>query len=234
MPPLAARLPLPVPVATLAAAPVAGYPWPVAVHRCLPGRTADRAGLDDAGRARLAAPLGRFPAALHAIGPAEARAMGAGDDALGRFDLPRRAASARDGLAHLARLGLGDRHSALEPALSGAEGRRPARASALVHGDLYARHLLIDDAGELCGVIDWGDVHLGDPATDLAIVHTALPPDARDAFLAAYGAVNEDTWALARFRAAYHTILVVLYAHDVRDGPLLEEGLVALEHVVGR
>jgi aminoglycoside phosphotransferase (APT) family kinase protein len=206
----------------------------VAIHPHLPGRTADRAGLDAAGRARLVAPLGRFMAALHAIGPEEARAMGAGEDPLGRFDVPGRTARAREGLDRLTALGLGDHRAAIEPALAGAAGRRPARASALVHGDLYARHLLVDDAGELCGVIDWGDVHLGDPASDLAIAHSILPPEARGAFLAAYGRpVDEDTWALARFRAAYHAILVALYADDVGDEPLSSETLGALGRIGG-
>jgi hypothetical protein len=33
-----------------------------------------------------------------------------------------------------------------------------------VHGDLYARHLLISDDRQLACVIDQGDVHRGDPA----------------------------------------------------------------------
>jgi aminoglycoside phosphotransferase (APT) family kinase protein len=110
-------------------------------------------------------------------------------------------------------------------------GRRPARAAALVHGDLHARHLLIDDGGGLCGVIDRGDVHLGDPATDLAVTHAFLPPPARAAFLAAYGPVDEGTRALARFRAVSHSALVVLYAHDAGDEHLLAEGLRALGRV---
>ena len=46
----------------------------------------------------------------------------------------------------------------------------PSRADfapVFVHGDLYSRHLLVDDAGRPCGVIDWGDCHVGDPAVDL-------------------------------------------------------------------
>jgi aminoglycoside phosphotransferase (APT) family kinase protein len=233
MPRLAARLPLPVPAPALAVAPDGGFPWPFSVHRWLPGLTADRAAPDDAGRARLAAPLGRFLAALHAIGPAEARAIGAGEDPMGRFDVPRRTARAHDGLDRLAALGLGDHRAAIEPALAGARGRRPARAANLVHGDLYARHLLLDGDGALSGVIDWGDVHLGDPATDLAIVHTFLPPPARRAFLACYGPVDEDAWALARFRAAYHSVLVALYAQEVADGPLLTEALSGMERIAG-
>jgi hypothetical protein len=39
--------------------------------------------------------------------------------------------------------------------------------------------LSLGDDGQLAGVIDPGDVPLGDPAVDLAIAFTFLPPDAR-------------------------------------------------------
>ena len=42
-------------------------------------------------------------------------------------------------------------------------------------GDLYVRHLLLNELCELTGVIDWGDVHLGDPAVDLMIAYSFLP-----------------------------------------------------------
>jgi len=125
LPLLAPRLPLPVPVPTLVAESAGTYPWPFAGYRLLPGRTADRARLDDDGRARLAAPLGRFLAALHVVGPAEARRLGAEPDRLGRFDLAARARRAREGLARIAALGLGDHRAALAPALAtGGSGRR--------------------------------------------------------------------------------------------------------------
>ena len=38
---------------------------------------------------------------------------------------------------------------------------------AIVHGDLVCEHLLINPAGSLVGIIDFGDVALGDPAQDL-------------------------------------------------------------------
>ena len=40
---------------------------------------------------------------------------------------------------------------------------------AVVHGDLVTDHILVEDGGEhLAGIIDFGDVGLGDPALDLA------------------------------------------------------------------
>lgn len=45
----------------------------------------------------------------------------------------------------------------------------------VVHADLGPSHLLCDDEG-VRGVIDWGDVRIGDPAIDLAWVLNGAPP----------------------------------------------------------
>ena len=74
----------------------------------------------------------------------------------------------------------------------------------VVHGDLYARHLLVDQRNRLCGVIDWGDVHYGLPAVDLSVVHMMVPAEFHGAFFAAYGAVDERAWRFARYRARHH------------------------------
>ena len=43
----------------------------------------------------------------------------------------------------------------------------PADAPVWIHGDLHPCNLLLSD-GALSGVVDWGDIAAGDPATDLA------------------------------------------------------------------
>lgn len=65
-----------------------------------------------------------------------------------------------------------------------------------LHGDLYARHLLVD-RGRLIGVIDWGDLMAGDPAVDLTVAVTFLPRAAR----ASFEMVRAGLWALAGARA---------------------------------
>lgn len=51
---------------------------------------------------------------------------------------------------------------------------RTALASAptdhLVHGDLQAAHIFIDDEGGVRGIIDWSDAGVGDPHYDLAVL----------------------------------------------------------------
>src|SRR5690606_33005219 len=78
----------------------------------------------------------------------------------------------------------------------------PPRPVVLSHGDLDARHLIVErraDGVRASGVIDWGDVMLADPAIDLALAVGFMEGEARSAFFEAYGPIDEDTEALARF-----------------------------------
>ncbi|WP_431241024.1 phosphotransferase (plasmid) [Mycolicibacterium aichiense] len=56
----------------------------------------------------------------------------------------------------------------------------------IVHGDFGPDHVLVGD-GQVTGVIDFGDVHLGDAANDLAWPLFGAPPAIADAVVAAYG-----------------------------------------------
>ncbi|HYI01687.1 phosphotransferase [Hyalangium sp.] len=99
-----------------------------------------------------------------------------------------------------------------------------------VHGDLYARHLLVDGHHAVTGVLDWGDVHLGDPAIDLTIAFTFLPPEARGAFRAAYGRIDDATWDRARFRAFHYGVVLLLYGRSEGDPALVRTGRDALRY----
>src|SRR5215217_4288335 len=95
------------------------------------------------------------------------------------------------------------------------------------HGDLHVRHLLVDDAGALTGVIDWGDLCRGDPSVDLSLVWSLLP--ARDAFLAAYGPVSDDQLLRARVIALFLCAVLALYAHHEGMRELELEALAGLD-----
>jgi len=231
LPFLAPRLPLPIPVPIFAGQPEARFPWPFAGYRTLAGRTACAVEMDEDQRIEAAAPIARFLAALHAIPREEALQMGAEPDKIGRLDLARRIPPLRQRLEHLLQLGLvGDTRPWLS-VIDATGDTSPRHALALAHGDLYARHLLVESDGRLSGVIDWGDVHLGNPAVDLSIAHGFLPPSAQETFLRTYGPVDKDTWQLARFRALYHASALAVFGHDVGDGDILREGLRALHHL---
>jgi aminoglycoside phosphotransferase (APT) family kinase protein len=210
-------LPLPVPAPSFVGRASERYPWPFAGHRSLPGRVA--CDVDDEVRARAAAPLGRFLRALHARTLEDLPG-----DELNRFNVaPRAVAAVKRALA------LAIDPAPLRPFLE-IPAPSPCRPRVSCHGDLYGRNLLVD-GGELSGVIDWGDLHLGDPAVDLAVAWSFLGPPARAAFREAYGAVDSETWRLARFRALDHTLACAAYAAAVGDAALAAESRRALAHV---
>ncbi len=100
--------------------------------------------------------------------------------------------------------------------------------SVLCHGDLYARHLMVDDDRVLVGVIDWGDRHAGDRAMDLGIAWSFLPPVARPAFRAAYGPISDGAWSRARVRAFHYASHLVTYGLEVGDAAMEVAGREAL------
>lgn len=64
----------------------------------------------------------------------------------------------------------------------------------LVHGDLHGAHLLVDDDNAISGVLDWSEAHVGDPATDFALLYPSLGDAALASLLDAYGAAGGRTW----------------------------------------
>lgn len=181
------RLPAPVPHVTLADGPDG---LPLARHEHIPGAeiaSAVRVG------ARTGESLGVFLRELHGRHWPVMRDPRLPRDPLGRADAAKRIAVAHrrlDDAAALADVG------ALRPVVDAAAGLAP-EIGVLCHGDLHIRHALVDEHGELAGVIDWGDACIGAPAMDLALV-TALPTEARDSFERAYGVLDEPTWRFAR------------------------------------
>jgi aminoglycoside phosphotransferase (APT) family kinase protein len=222
LPVLAPLLPLPVPVPAFVGLPGEGFPFYWAGHRKLPGVTACGRALDDQGRAALAEPLGAFLRVLHGL-PGEL-VDDPPDDEIGRADHRRRGPRTLDLAERLGAGGLSFDLAGVRAAVEEGMAATPwAGEPCWVHGDLYARHLLLDESDHLCGVIDWGDVHRGDPALDLSIVWSFLPGSARERFLRAYGEVDPGTRARARQRAAHYGVILLDYAQGVSDHDLRRE-----------
>ncbi len=235
LPALAARLPVAVPVAKYVGQGGSEVcPWPFAGYRMIPGRTACEANLNDVQRAASAEPLGRFLASLHAIPTQEAKQLGAGLDTLGRLDVVRRIPWARERLEQAVARGVVTGPRPLMRILDAAPPSYWPRNDTLVHGDLYVLHLLVDAENRLTGIIDWGDIHLGDPAVDVAVAHSFLPPSAQATFRSAYGPISDLTWRMARLRALWHTLATVVYAHDIGDSQLEQACGVGLGYLATR
>ncbi len=99
----------------------------------------------------------------------------------------------------------------------------------VVHGDLYARHLLFNERGKLSAIIDWGDLHYGNAAADLMCLYLMIPPQHHAAFFEVYGAVDDRTLWFARARARHHASYILDYAAKVGDEALHRSAEIARE-----
>jgi aminoglycoside phosphotransferase (APT) family kinase protein len=159
LPGICPQLPLPTPEPVRAGRPIAQYPYRWAISRYVPGR-----------------PVGASPPS----GPAAASAADRMAEFLRALHLPAPAAAPRNPYRAVP---LADRSDAFEAQLPVLPGhlRGPAAQAwrravdvpghpgpaSWVHGDLHGLNVLA--VGErLSGVIDFGDLCAGDPATDLA------------------------------------------------------------------
>lgn len=225
LPRLAPLLPLPVPVPEHRGT-YGDPPWPFWGARALPGTelaVSPHADLD-----AVAGAMGRFVRALHDV-PVDASLP---VDPMRRADAADRAGRTRTLLADLADVGLWSGDRDLDTLLARADAAPPAPDLLVTsHGDLYARHVLVDADGRASGVIDWGDVCIAHPAVDLALVFSALAPEHRAPFWAEYGEVDADTVLRARTMAAFSTAAVASYARDSRLDALLASSLERLATV---
>lgn len=221
MPTLARLLEVPVTAPVKVAGPFEDYPWRFAGYPRLEGLTGCDPRLDDAQRGAAAPALGRALAQLHGLPPDTPGLASAPPDRLRRTDLPFRAGQLRE------RVRGWPEEAEIEGWMQPLLGAPPwPEAPRLVHGDLYARHVLIHASGGLAGILDWGDVHRGDPALDLQVLWTLLPPDSHPAFLQAYraagGVLDPGALRRARLRGLYSAVALRLYGDAVGD-PALQQ-----------
>ena len=200
LPRLAPHLPLPVPEPVALGSPGSGYPWPWSVRRWIDGRPArvDRIA-DPVGFAR---DLAGVLVALWGVDPAGGPVAGAHSfhrgGSLTVYDDETRAA--------LATLG---------PRIDGAAATRTwddavtaewTGAPVWFHGDVAEGNLLVDEAGLLSAVIDFGTSGVGDPACDLVIAWTLFEGSSRAAFAEGVGR-DAATWARARGWALWKALI---------------------------
>lgn len=100
------------------------------------------------------------------------------------------------------------------------------------HGDLYARHLLINQNKELTGIIDWGEIHIGSPGADLAIAFTIFTPKVQKIFFEQYGTVKEEIYNFAQLKAVWHSIALLSYCFEQTETSLKNWAILALRQSI--
>jgi aminoglycoside phosphotransferase (APT) family kinase protein len=226
LPLIAPELPLRISAPVFVGAATGDYPWPFAGYPLLPGMPLSERDVPEHAAVKLAISLGRFLRALHEIDPERLVARGLPDDKLGRLDHERMMPKVKAWLEELRAAGLVRSSESLIDYLHSVAPAGPRRERlTVVHGDLYARHVFVDDEFRAAGIIDWGDLHRGDPALDLSIGFTLIPPRARPEFFDSYGAVEPRVIELARYRAIYHSAMVAHYGLRIADDQLIDIGI---------
>lgn len=206
LPKLAARLPLDIPIPVAQGRPNRDYPWFWDVHTWVEGETVPVEALEATQAAR---DLAAFVAALQQVdlpgGP-----LGRGIPLAARDD---------DFRNWLARFG-GDRAVAAvwEQALVAPPWRGPP---VWHHGDLDARNWLVRD-GHIRGVIDWGEMGVGDPACDVMVAWKLHSSAARDTFRDALS-TDDATWVRARGWVVSQAVTVLAYYTPANNGLLYRE-----------
>jgi len=187
LPAIAPMLPTLVPRPVFAGRPTKYYPWRWSVVPRLPGHSAS--GMPVAARAAAASGLAAFFAALHRTAPADApQNPFRGVPLAAKTELWSPKIEAVAGTA------------ALERWLRWSAAPAWPAAPVWLHGDPHPMNLLLGSDGRLVGVIDFGDVCSGDPASDLAVAWLMFDADARAEFRAACslsGNYDGDVWARA-------------------------------------
>jgi aminoglycoside 2''-phosphotransferase len=167
LPLVAGRIPVTVPRYRCIGKPTAEYPWAFAGYRKLAGTPVIDLSPGRIDLVDLESRLGQLLSALHGW-RADAPGL-AGVVRLDDFeDVETLRSETIDELAEF-RDQLGGRVFERCLAFIADEGPSvPAEGlrSCLLHGDLSAEHLLVDNRGRLAGLIDWADACVGDPAYD--------------------------------------------------------------------
>jgi aminoglycoside phosphotransferase (APT) family kinase protein len=223
LPKLAPRLPLPIPEPVYRGRATAEFPWPWFGARHVLG--VEPLGLDEAARRRLARPFARFLRALHAAPLID----GLPTDPMGRADMAVRVPKTDASLIDLETEGLWRTPRSVAALLEEAASLPPPEAVSVLHGDLHMRHVLVDGSGATSGVIDFGDICVGDPSVDLTLLWSMLPSAGRADFLDEYGPLRDDQLVRARVLAINLCAVLALYGRHERMPAVEREALAGLE-----
>jgi len=202
LPILAPKLSQPIPLPVAMGRPLFGYRWNWSICRWLEGESARPERI--VSTERFSVDLATFLRSLQAVAPDDGPKPGpetfyrGGNLAI--YDQQTR--QAIDILAPQ----WGRRASIALAAWEEALVSEPLKQPVWIHGDISVGNLLVSN-GQLCGVIDFGQFCVGDPACDFAVAWTLFDEDSRSIFRSAL-APDEGTWVRGRAWALWKAIII--------------------------
>ena len=168
------------------------YPFNFSIYKWLDGTSANFLKLNDKALESIAIQLAKFLKELHGItgidGPFPGKHNGWGGDHVSVYD-----EGARKQISELSEII--DEYKAMELWEQACKTKRN-KTPAWIHGDFAFGNFLIKD-GKLSGVIDFGGMAIGDPASDLVIAWTFLKGKSREIFKQTMD-YDSKTWLRAR------------------------------------
>ena len=216
LPRLAPRLPRPIPQPVFFGVPSPRYPWPFFGYSAVQGAPVAVTPLDPGKRSASAGQLADFLQALQTVEASEASAWGAGEPTLGRLDIGRLKERFEVWLSAAVVRGIADADAAWVSEFRQAEAPPLSLdCPVLVHGDLNFKNVLLEPGGELAGVVDWGDLHLGHWAEDWMFAAGYFPPAGQEIFRTRIGAFDERLWRTARAVSIFVYLIVLVSASDM-------------------
>ncbi|MFS0557987.1 phosphotransferase [Brevibacillus sp. 179-C9.3 HS] len=230
LPQLAEFMTLPYPKPLFYGEPSSDYPFPFLGYTYVPGMFP--IDLHAEKRALSAAALATFLKRLHAFPLHIARENGIEYDHRNLIDIAARKEKMQTFLSTLALHISEEDRIAIEKYLEQIVIACVKPKEVLLHGDLHFKNMLVDETGRVSGIIDWGDINIGHPGSDLNVAYSFLPPQARQPFFQAYGDVDEETHLLARMMAVYIPMLLWLQAIDNKDAELAEEARMTIRRAL--
>ena len=203
LPRLAPLLPVEIPVPVAQGRPTADYPWFWEIHTWLEGETVP---VDEIDAIQAAHDLAALVGALQQVDPAGAP-PGRG------IPLAERDEGARYWLARF------DGDPVVTAEWERALAAPPWEGPPIWHhGDLDVRNWLVRD-GRISGVIDWGEMGVGDPACDVMVAWKLHSRAARDAFREALP-TDDATWERARGWVLSQAVAALAY-YTPENNPIL-------------
>ncbi len=211
--------------------PTKEYPYAFAGYPIIQGPALNHFWPDKIDLTQVASELGTWLRELHQIAPLKSHRELFGDRQLWRVHLPSRQERC---LAMLSQYGSyfeqsGFDINSLKQILKHFTALQfTVDKSCYLHGDIYCKHVIIDDELHLRGLIDWGDCHIGHPGIDVSSAIMLFDENTRDSFFAGYGEIDDATHIIATLRAFCHPFALLPYAYEQKDEKVAAWATVAL------